>query len=235
MGGSDQWRPQATLAQDRQVLAVDLPGFGRNAHLPPLNRIGAMADWVLDHLRGRDISRFDLLGHSMGGMVVQDMVHRAPEKIGNLILYATGSIGVLPGRFETIEQSMQRAREDGPLATARRISATWFLRGSDADAFEDCATIAEQSEIDAILAGLDAMREWSGVDRLGEIAARTLVIWGDRDRTYTWRQIEMLWQYIPDASLAVIPGCAHAVHLEKPDIFNRVLADFLGGYPVRTK
>jgi pimeloyl-ACP methyl ester carboxylesterase len=52
------------------------------------------------------------------------------------------------------------------------------------------------------------------------------VIWGDHDRTYPWHQTEQLWTAIDDTSLAVIPNCAHAAHLEKPGIFNRILRDF---------
>jgi pimeloyl-ACP methyl ester carboxylesterase len=39
--------------------------------------------------------------------------------------------------------------------------------------------------------------------------------------------VELLWQGLPDAALAVIPGTAHAVHLEKPALFHAVLDDFL--------
>jgi pimeloyl-ACP methyl ester carboxylesterase len=62
---------------------------------------------------------------------------------------------------------------------------------------------------------------------LANIASPTLVLWGDCDRTYTWSQQLRLWQGIKGARLAVIPGCAHAVHLEKPKLFNAILADFL--------
>ncbi|WP_367646642.1 alpha/beta fold hydrolase [Ruegeria arenilitoris] len=37
----------------------------------------------------------------------------------------------------------------------------------------------------------------------------------------------MLWQEIPKTSLAVVPGCAHAVHAEKPELFQRLVSDFL--------
>jgi pimeloyl-ACP methyl ester carboxylesterase len=53
------------------------------------------------------------------------------------------------------------------------------------------------------------------------------VLWGDGDRAYQWSQPQQLWQQIAGARLAVIPGCSHAVHLEKPHLFNAVLADFL--------
>jgi pimeloyl-ACP methyl ester carboxylesterase len=143
------------------------------------------------------------------------------------VLYGTGAVGVLPGRFETIAQSKKRARSDGISQTARRISATWFLERENAPAYEACAKLAEQSTDEAILAGLDAMQAWSGADHLAAIDAKTLVIWGDGDRTYPWAQTQLLWDTIRDAALAVVPGCAHAVHLEKPAMFNSLVLDHL--------
>ena len=71
------------------------------------------------------------------------------------------------------------------------------------------------------------MEHWSGVANLANIESPTLVLWGDGDRAYLWPQPEKLWREIGGAQLAVIPGCAHAVHLEKPHLFNAVLQDFL--------
>jgi 2-hydroxy-6-oxonona-2,4-dienedioate hydrolase len=227
MGGSAQWKLQAPMAGQRELICVDLPGFGRNAHLPPIDRIEEFAKWVLDDLTRRGVKQFDLLGHSMGGMIVQEMMHRAPERVLKFILYGTGAIGVLPGRFEPIETSMQRAGVDGPKATARRIAATWFLKQKAAVEYPACAELAEETSAPALIAGLEAMRGWNGLDRLSEIAAPTLVLWGDRDRTYPWSQIERLWQSIPNCNLAVVPACAHAVHLERPRLFNELISTFL--------
>ncbi|MCK0150504.1 alpha/beta hydrolase [Marivita sp. S6314] len=228
MGGSQQWQVQRKeLEQEFRIIAPDLPGFGANAHLPPLDTIGAYADWVLDQLSADGIDRFHLLGHSMGGMVVQEMIHRAPDRVDALVLYGTGANGVLPGRFETIEASKSRAVADGAPRTARRIAATWFLAQDRAEAYEACADIAQQSRLPAVHAGLDAMYAWSGSDNLANIRSRSLVIWGDQDRTYPWSQVEQLWSSIDGCHLSVIPGCAHAVHMEKPAIFNAILLDFL--------
>lgn len=228
MGGSRQWRDQIEALAGLDVIALDLPGFGDNAQLEAIDSIAGFADWVLGELKARGIQKCHLIGHSMGGMVVQEVVARAPECVDRLVLYGTGPVGVLPGRFETIGTSKQRARTDGPQATARRIAATWFLERENAEAYEDCAAIAEQSSLQTILSGLDAMQCWSGADRLSKIEAKTLVIWGDQDRTYPWSQTEQLWQSIPDANLAVLPQCAHATHLEKPGLFNGILCDFFG-------
>ena len=233
MGGSDQWAAQAELGKDRELVSLDLPGFGKNAGSDPINSIQGFAEWALSEVEQRGITRFDLLGHSMGGMIVQEMIRLEPDRIDKLVLYGTGAVGLLPGRFETIETSMQRAREDGAKRTAARIAATWFLGREDAAEFPACAKVAQQSTLAAILAGLEAMPGWSGVQHLPRIASETLVIWGDGDRTYPWTQIETLWQTIPNTQLAVVPGCAHAVHMERPELFNTIVDEFLRGSYLR--
>jgi pimeloyl-ACP methyl ester carboxylesterase len=228
MGGSAQWDGcRDTLQQHADVIAVDLPGFGANAHLPPIDSIGGYADWVVQRLRSLGVEDYHLLGHSMGGMIAQEIALRDPERINRLVLYATGAIGVLPGRFETIELSKKRAAEDGAAATARRIAATWFLDREAAPGYEHCAAIAVQTTLPALEAGLDAMQAWSGEQNLPQIQQETLVLWGDKDRTYPWSQIQMLWETIPNTSLAIVPSCAHALHVEKPDLFQRLVSDFL--------
>ncbi|HCP81534.1 MAG TPA: alpha/beta hydrolase [Octadecabacter sp.] len=227
MGGSRQWQQQLDALSGFDIVALDLPGFGGNAQIDALTSISEFADWALGEMNTRGVQRFNLVGHSMGGMVAQEMVARDPERVDRLVLYGTGATGVLPGRFETIATSKDRASAEGSNATARRIAATWFLQRDHAPAYESCAQIAELSGIEAILAGLDAMNGWSGTANLPHIKAKTLVIWGDHDRTYPWGQTEELWQSIEGACLAVLPGCAHASHLEKPALFNAILENFL--------
>ena len=89
------------------------------------------------------------------------------------------------------------------------------------------ADIAALSGLPAILAGLHAMKDWSGTDALPNIASETLVLWGDGDRTYPWSQTQLLWETIRDSQLGVVSHCAHAVHMERPAIFNALVNDFL--------
>ncbi len=228
LGGSAQWAEQSRVfSPSFRVIAPDLPGYGLNRDLEAPEEIGAFADYVLDEVRAAGIERFHLVGHSMGGMIVQEMVARAPERIDRLVLYGTGPVGLLPGRFESIAESKRRVVEDGPEATGRRISATWFVDYEQAPNYPVCADLAVMASQQASLAGLTAMEKWSGEAALDDIASPTLVLWGDQDRTYLWSQTQRLWQGIAGAQLAVIPGCAHAVHLEKPALFNAMLADFL--------
>lgn len=228
LGGGAQWNAQRDCFEARfNVITPDLPGFGGRNGEPAPDRVEDFAEFVLGELSGAGIETFHLVGHSMGGMVAQEMSRRAPARIIRQVFYGTGPVGALPGRFEPISRSKARVVSDGPEASARRIAATWFLHGEAAHAYEDCAAIAVMASLPTMIAGLTAMENWSGTEALGDMTAPTLVLWGDRDRTYPWSQPERLWREIRGAALAVVPGCAHAVHMEKPDIFNAILMDFL--------
>ena len=71
------------------------------------------------------------------------------------------------------------------------------------------------------------------IDDLGRISAPTLVVMGDDDL----RSIEhsaALFRAIPNSELAVVPGASHAVVIEKPELVNGIVLDFLQNEPVPT-
>ena len=228
LGGSSQWDSQLPLLREQfEVVTLDLAGYGTANHLTAPSNMADHARNVLATLDHLGIKRFHLLGHSMGGMVVQEIIKQAPHRVLKLVLYATGPIGSIPGRFETMARSRERLREDGVQKTARRICATWLLDNESSPAFEALASLATLASEQAAIAGLSAMEHWDGREYLSRIEKSTLVIWGENDRTYSWSQIELLWRCIPHASLAVLPRCAHAVHLERNVLFCTILAEFL--------
>lgn len=228
LGGSNQWDAQLPLlSQHFEIVTLDLAGYGMANHLTAPTDLADHARNVLATLDHMGIERFHLLGHSMGGMVVQEIMRLAPHRVNKLVLYATGPLGIIPGRFESMARSRERLKEDGVQRTARRICATWLLDREASPAFEALAALATQSSEQAASAGLSAMESWDGREHLSRIEQATLIIWGESDRTYGWSQIEMLWRSIPRASLAVLPACAHAVHLERNALFCTLLVEFL--------
>lgn len=68
---------------------------------------------------------------------------------------------------------------------------------------------------------------------LAGVRARTLVMVGDDDLVTLEHTLE-IYRAVPDAELAVVPGTSHLAPLEKPDLVNHVLLDFLQLEPVRT-
>lgn len=231
LGGSAQWAGlQAALAARFRTVAPDLPGFGRASGAAAPASIERFAEHVIAELTAGGIDRFALVGHSMGGMIAQEIARAIPERVERLVLYATGALGRMPERFEPLEVSLDRLEREGVARTARRIAATWLAHGEADPAFQTLGAIGAQANAEAARVGLHAMARWDGRAALPHLAMPSLIVWGDRDRSYRWAQIEQLWTSLPAASLAVIPGAAHAAHVEKPELFRLILEDFLGAW-----
>jgi pimeloyl-ACP methyl ester carboxylesterase len=228
VGGSGYWAPvMAHLEPYFDIVAPDLPGFAGSSQIPAPDSIEGLAGALLELLDRLGIERFALLGHSMGGSVAQQLALDHPARIERLVLYGTAASGDLPGRFETFEESIRRVEQDGIAATAERIAATWFVHGRAAAFFPLCAEAGRGAALEAAIACLRAIPRFDVRARLGEIDMPTLVIGGDRDRSVALAQLIQLQVGIRGAQLCIAPGCAHNVHLEKPDLFNRVVGDFL--------
>ena len=163
----------------------------------------------------------------MGGMIAQEIVKLAGEKILKLICYGTGARGNIPGRFETIDQSRDKLKINGLENTAYRIAKTWFIKEDKAKYFYLCENAVKQTSLEAADNGLIAMKNWSGIDSLKNIKNKTLIVWGDQDKAYNYDQVETLNVNIPDSDLRIIKGCSHNVHLERPDEFNKTVTEFL--------
>lgn len=232
LAGAEIWRNQIEHFREMfDVIVPNLPGFGQSAHVEAPKTIKEFAERLLAELMEMGIEKFHLVGHSMGGMIVQTMAALAPHRIAHLVCYGTGPLGVMPDRFETIERSRERLLNDGLPSTVKRIAATWFLLGEDAPGYKTCVNLGESSSMQAALASLDAWENWDGREQLKVISSPTLVLWGDQDCSYGWAQPEALWKGISNCALAVVPGCAHNVHMEKPEMFNAILGDFLPKKP----
>ena len=68
---------------------------------------------------------------------------------------------------------------------------------------------------------------------LARVAARTLVMAGDDDMIAAELPLR-LYRGIPDSELAIVPGTSHALIIEKPDLCNRIILDFLTKDPAPT-
>jgi len=228
LGSSEMWNPQIKFFKDNfRVIAPALPGFGKSNTIDSSDSIEFMAKAILNLLEKKEIKNFNLLGHSMGGMIVQEMTKLAGEKILKLICYGTGPRGNIPGRFETIDQSREKLKINGLKDTTNRIAKTWFIDEEKAKYFYLCDEAGEQTSIEAADNALVAMKNWNGVENLKNIKNETLIIWGDQDKAYNFNQVDNLNDGIPNSDLRIVRGCSHNVHLEKPDEFNTIVSEFL--------
>jgi pimeloyl-ACP methyl ester carboxylesterase len=228
LGSSEMWKPQINFFKNYfRVIVPDLPGFGKSKEVKSHNSIQSIANLLLNFLRKKKIDKFYLLGHSMGGMIVQEMAKKSGNKILKLICYSTGPRGEMPGRFETVDQSRANLKKNGLEITARNIAKTWFIKGENAKYFDICINAGKQAYIEAVDNALIAFKNWNGVDTLKNIKNKTLIVWGDKDKSYNLEQIKTLEKNIPNSSLIVFNNCAHNIHLEEPEKFNNTIKHFL--------
>ena len=204
-----------------------MPGFGRSNKAKSHNSFHSIAKSLLNCLQEKKIDKFHLLGHSMGGMIVQEMVKIDGDKISKLVCYSTGPRGEMPGRFETIDQSRENLKKKGLEIAAKNIAKTWFIKGEDAKYFDICIEAGRQTSMETVENSLIAFENWNGVDALKNIKNETLIIWGDQDKSYNLEQIQTLENNIENSKLIIFKNCAHNVHLEQPDQFNHTIKDFL--------
>ena len=228
LGSSKMWKLQIDFFKYHfRVITPDLPGFGRSNKAKSHNSIQSIANFLLDRLEEKKIDKFHLLGHSMGGMIVQEMAKKSGGKISKLVCYSTGPRGEMPERFETIDQSRENIKKNGLEVTAKNIAQTWFVLGEKAKYFDLCLEAGKQTSIEAADNALIAIKNWDGVKNLQDIKNNTLIIWGDKDKSYNLGQVQTLEKNISDSNLVIFKGCAHNVHLEQPDQFNHTIKDFL--------
>ena len=222
------WEQQINFFKDYfRVITPDLPGFGKSNKAKSLNNIESISNLLMDCLKEKNIDRFNLLGHSMGGMIVQEMAKKNGNKISKLICYSTGPRGEMPGRFETVDQSRENFKKKGLIIAAKNIARTWFIKGEKANYFDICIESGKQTNIEAVDNALLAFKNWNGVKALKNIKNETLIVWGDQDKSYGISEIETLNKNISNSSLTIFKGCAHNVHLEKVNEFNKRILEFL--------
>ena len=228
LGSSEMWKPQKKfLSKHFRVISPALPGFGESHKVKSHDNINDMALIILKYLKEMNIEKFNLLGHSMGGMIVQEMVKISGEKINKLICYATSSMGDIPGRFESMSTSRERLKKEGIKETARRIPKKWFVEEDKAKYFYLCENATKEITEETADNALLAMKNWRGYENLKNINNETLIIWGDKDVSYNFEQVDTLNKNIPNSNLIIFKNCSHNVHLEEPQKFNKVIRDFL--------
>ena len=228
LGSSEMWNLQKDfLSKYFRIVTPALPGFGESYNLKSLDSINEMAKTIFACLDEKKINKFHLMGHSMGAMIVQEMVKIDGARINKLICFATGSIGDIPGRFESIEASIEKLKKKGIKETVKRIPPKWFVEGNKAKYYYFCENAVKKTKEETARDALKAMKNWRGYENLKNIKNETLIIWGDKDVSYNFEQVETLNKHIPNSKIEIFKECCHNVHLEQVQKFNETVKNFL--------
>ena len=228
LGSSEMWNFQKEFfSKQYRVIIPALPGFGESYNVKSLDSINKMAREIIDLLDQKNIDKFNLIGHSMGGMIVQEITKLIGDRVNKLICFATGSIGEIPGRFETIDETREKLKKDGIEFSFSRVPKKWFVKGDKDKNYYLCKNAVKDVSLEAADNALLAMKNWRGKEDLKNIKNETLIIWGDKDTSYNFDQVDTLKKNIKNSRLEIFKDCAHNVHLEQPDQFNNLVKKFI--------
>ena len=228
LGSSEMWNFQKEFfSKHYRVIIPALPGFGESHNVKSLDSINKMARQIIDLLDQKNIDKFNLIGHSMGGMIVQEITKLIGDRVNKLICFATGSIGEIPGRFETIDETREKLKKDGIEVSFSRVPKKWFVKGDKDKNYFLCKNAVKDVSLEAADNALLAMKNWRGKEDLKNIKNETLIIWGDKDTSYNFDQVDTLKKNIKNSRLEIFKDCAHNVHLEQPDQFNNLVQKFI--------
>ena len=228
LGSSEMWTFQKEFfSKDYRVITPALPGFGESHNVRSLDSINKMAKEIINVLDQKKIDKFNLIGHSMGGMIVQEITKLIGDRVNKLICFATGSIGDIPGRFETMDETREKLKKEGAQLSFSRVPLKWFVKGDKDKNYFLCENAVKKVSLETADNALLAMKNWSGIENLKNIKNDTLIIWGDKDTSYNFDQVDTLNKNIKNSRLEIFKDCAHNVHLEQPDQFNNLVKKFI--------
>jgi 3-oxoadipate enol-lactonase len=230
-GAARAWRGQLEhFGEHYHAVAWDMPGYGQSARLDTVS-ITTLAAALQDFLIQIGARRPILVGHSIGGMIVQEWLLTHPQAAAAVVLAQTSpAFGKADGDWQ---RSFIAARL-GPLdrgATMASLAPDLVseLVGDDPDpqglqlATSCMAGVPEASYRASMLALL-------GFDRrqaLKDIKVPTLVLAGSKDRNAPAAMMEKMASFIPGADYVELHGAGHLVNLERPGEFNAALESFL--------
>jgi pimeloyl-ACP methyl ester carboxylesterase len=221
---------RAIAALGCRAVAVDLPGYGDSvdAGEPTLQGMVQALVALAAELAPR---RLALVGHSMGGMIAQELVALHPALPQVLVLTCTSSaFGKADGAWQARFVADRLAPLDAGLGMA---GMAWNLvpgmlspgavAGADAVAIELMSRVPEATYRTA----LKAIAAFDRRAALPAITQPTLCLAGEHDRTAPPELMQRMAERIPGAQFAVLSNAGHIANVEQPAAFNQAVTQFL--------
>jgi 3-oxoadipate enol-lactonase len=230
-GAGRAWRGQLDFFKDRyRAIAWDMPGYGRSAPLPAVS-IAALAEALQDFLQQVGATKPILVGHSIGGMIVQQFLAKHPGIASAIVLAQTSpAFGKPDGDWQ---KAFIEARL-GPLDRGQTLaslapSLVSELVGDDPDIggmelARDCMASVPEATYHATMLSMLGFDQRS---TLKDIRVPTLLLSGSKDKNAPAPMMAKMATYIPSAKYVELEGVGHLANLERPGAFNAALDVFL--------
>lgn len=221
------WDLQHRAIGDRyRVISWSMRGHGQTEG--PADPAQYSAELTVADMRGLlqhlGVERAVVGGLSLGGYVSLAFYLAHPQMVRALVICDSG-----PGyrNAEARAAWNQRAHERAAELEAHGLDA---LSGRSREMCESVSYHRSAQGLAHAARGMLAQRDSRVIDGLPTIRVPTLIVVGDQDQPFL-APCEYMAKKIPGARLEVIRGAGHSANLDQPEVFNRVLLDFLDALP----
>ena len=231
-GGKEAWahNQPALAAHGFRTIAWDMPGYGASLPMASCSN-AALADALKDLIAHIGARRNVLLGHSMGGMIAQELAAIHPSLVHGLILHSTSpAFGkgdgawqqqFLQSRFAPLDQGR------GMAGLARQLVPGMFAPGADPACIAEAASLMGQVPVDSYRAALSAIVSFNRLADLARIVVPTLCLAGELDKNAPPAVVEKMASRISGSEYVCLAATGHIANIEAPDLFNRTVSSFL--------
>jgi 3-oxoadipate enol-lactonase len=207
-----------------------MPGYGGSSPLPSVS-IATLADALQDFLQQTGATRPVLVGHSIGGMIVQQWLTKHPRAAAAVVLAQTSpAFGKAEGDWQKqfIEARLgpldrgETMKSLAPVLVKELVGDTPDAAGMNvARECMGCVPEASYRAMMLALLGFDQRKA------LGDVVVPTLVLSGSKDKNAPAPMMAKMAAHIPGATYVELEGGGHLVNLERPKAFNAALDQFL--------
>ncbi|MFN4970921.1 MAG: alpha/beta fold hydrolase [Bacteroidota bacterium] len=227
------------LANHRRVISLDLPGFGLTGPSPEnMYNFDYYNKFIDSFTRRLQLTKFTLVGNSMGGSIAWNYALFNPAVVDKLVLIdavgypkrgESGSLGFKIASTPVINNILLFAT---PKALVRKSLETIYFdqyRVTDAqvERFHDMA-IREGNRAAALLIFKGSFGTSQFKGEIKEIKTPTLVLWGEKDNLISVENAYQFNQDIKGSKLEVYPNVGHVPMEEVPERVAKSILDFIG-------
>lgn len=234
----------AAFGPGREVIAVDLPGFGASIDLPPVGGPVPMAELIAEVITRLDLGPAVVLGCSMGGDVALHLALAHPDLVAGLGLIGPGGLTPMLRGRPTHTMAWAATKIPDQLLLASTRLANRFVDAAikgfvhDRDAIDDRVLAEFRAEAAHPRAGIAYGRYNQATigrrgmtndvtGRVSEISVPVLIVHGEQDVMVDPSGSRRAAARMPDAQLVLVPDCGHWAQLERPGIFKEELSRLL--------
>jgi len=219
-GRAQVWRNQVHLLKSSlNTLAMDLPGHGKSTE-KSMGSIDEYARWLTATLEAFFPEKPYLMGHSMGGAIVQRLALENPTLIKGIILAATGSrLGVAPAFLDGLLNNFETIIDT--------IMAYAYAPGVDVRIVTEGAALMRESGSAIVHGDFTACNQFDLRDRIAQITLPALILCGEKDQLTPPLLSEKLQKAISQSRYDMIPSAGHMVMIENHKAFNKSVLNFI--------